>query len=376
MSIEHVVVRPNEVDLRRRFKVWGGALSIDPRSIRTHKELHFFYDPVTKLRLVIGIYNECYPAALGGIRMNLYEDRFGPITDVLRLSEGMWNKAVISEVEFDGAKAVIWNDPFTEKTPELLHAVGDCIESLSGRYVGGEDLHMYQGDCLTVSERTSHIGGTTSGGKDRVSPDTAYGVVQSILATTEFLRLGRQLGDMAFAVQGAGKVGYHVIKRLVDHGARVFVTEMPDANSWAKAERVKREFGAILIRDLDQFYSLPIDGFIPCAVGGILNSTTISKLRVKFVVGSANNQLLAPEHGVMLHRKGVLYGVDYIANCGGLVHLAHENDGSSDAQVHEHIARIAYTKMLNVYERSSARSLPPAMIAAQMIAERVATLGS
>ena len=35
--------------------------------------------------------------------------------------------------------------------------------------------------------------------------------------------------------------------------------------------------------------------------------------------GSANNQLAEPRHGDELHRRGVLYAPDYIANAGGTV---------------------------------------------------------
>ncbi|HSE35457.1 MAG TPA: Glu/Leu/Phe/Val dehydrogenase dimerization domain-containing protein [Candidatus Paceibacterota bacterium] len=370
MTIEHIRIRTKEIGAKKRVKVWNRTLTLDLAKVRTHDELNFFFDPATGMRLVIAIYNTHYPQALGGMRMHVYPDRMGPVTDVLRLSEGMWHKALMAEVEFDGAKSVINNDPFTEKSPALLAAVGDCIEMLAGRYVGGEDLHMYQKDCLAVAERTTHVGGTTSGGADLVSPDTAYGVVQAILATSEFLREGRQLGDMSFAVQGAGKVGYHVIERLVLHGARVYVSEVADANNWSKAERVAREFGAIPVRDLDEFYRLPVDGFVPCAVGGILNDKTIDLLRAKFVVGSANNQLLAPEHGALLHRKGILYGIDFVANAGGLIHLAHEKDESSEVEVREHIARITHGKMLAIYEHAASNNIPTTVAATRFLAKR------
>lgn len=369
MAMEHIRIRPKESDVPKRIRVWKRSRTLDISKVRTHDELDFFFDPSTGLRFVVAIYNTHYPQALGGMRMNVYKDRLGPITDVLRLSEGMWHKALMAEVEFDGAKSVINNDPFTEKTPELLAAVGECIEMLGGRYVGGEDMHMSQRDCLAVAARTAHVGGTTSGGADLVSPDTAYGVVQAIVATSEFLREGRQLGDMSFAVQGAGKVGYHVIERLAKRGARVYVSEVADAQNWPKAERVAREFGAIPIKDLDDFYRLPVDGFVPCAVGGILNDHTIPLLRAKFVVGSANNQLLAPEHGAALHAKGILYGIDFVANAGGLIHLAHEKDGSTETQVREHIARITHGKMLAIYEYAVMHHCPTSAAVAAFLAK-------
>ena len=57
----------------------------------------------------------------------------------------------------------------------------------------------------------------------------------------------------------------------------------------------------------EEIYQANADIFIPCAMGGIINSETIEQLRVKAVVGSANNQLLEVNHGQSLKEKGILF---------------------------------------------------------------------
>jgi len=66
------------------------------------------------------------------------------------------------------------------------------------------------------------------------------------------------------------------------------------------------------------------DIFSPCAMGAVLDATTIAELRCAAVVGSANNQLADPEGATLLAKAGVTYVTDYVANAGGLINIADE----------------------------------------------------
>jgi len=66
------------------------------------------------------------------------------------------------------------------------------------------------------------------------------------------------------------------------------------------------------------------DVFSPCAMGGIINSNSISTLKCKAIAGCANNQLLDKSDGELLHEKNILFAPDFIVNGGGLINVSFE----------------------------------------------------
>jgi leucine dehydrogenase len=46
-----------------------------------------------------------------------------------------------------------------------------------------------------------------------------------------------------------------------------------------------------------EIYRIRADIFAPCALGGVINKSTVPQLEVEMVVGAANNQLLEPRNG-------------------------------------------------------------------------------
>ena len=77
----------------------------------------------------------------------------------------------------------------------------------------------------------------------------------------------------------------------------------------------------------DEIYDVECDIFAPCALGGVINPNTITRLKCKVVAGGANNQLLAETDGEELHRLGIVYGPDYILNSGGIINVETEITG-------------------------------------------------
>jgi leucine dehydrogenase len=54
------------------------------------------------------------------------------------------------------------------------------------------------------------------------------------------------------------------------------------------------------------------------ALGGTLNSATILRLKARVVAGGANNQFQSASDGDTLHRRGIMYAPDYVANAAGV----------------------------------------------------------
>ena len=92
-------------------------------------------------------------------------------------------------------------------------------------------------------------------------------------------------------------------------------------------EAVARRTGATIVAP-DAIYDAEADIFSPCALGAIVNEKTLDRFRVKAIAGGANNQLVMPEMGELLRRKGILYAPDYVINGGGIINVAAEISGN------------------------------------------------
>jgi leucine dehydrogenase len=125
------------------------------------------------------------------------------------------------------------------------------------------------------------------------------------------------------AVQGVGKVGYPLVKLLVEEGGANVIVSDADVDTLARAVR---DFGVQSV-SADRIHAVDCDVFAPCALGGIINDETIPQLRCRVVAGSANNQLERPEHGKKLAELGILYAPDFVVNAGGLINVADELRG-------------------------------------------------
>ena len=97
----------------------------------------------------------------------------------------------------------------------------------------------------------------------------------------------------------------------------------------AKLQRVVDEFHAKTASPRDIVFA-DVDVLAPCALGNVLTSATIPKLRAKVIAGAANNQLATEDDGVRLTEHGILYAPDYVINAGGIINVAHEYLGNGD----------------------------------------------
>jgi leucine dehydrogenase len=140
---------------------------------------------------------------------------------------------------------------------------------------------------------------------------------------------------VSYAVQGAGQVGYHLIKRLRSTGAKVFVTDINEE----RVEQVVDECGAEAV-PMSQIYDVDADVFSPCALGAVINEDTLPRLRCQIVAGGANHQLESEELGTELERRGILYAPDYAINAGGLINSAVELEGYDEERAVRSVARI------------------------------------
>jgi leucine dehydrogenase len=302
----------------------SGSGSVFDR-LGAHEQVVYFSDAASGLRAIVAIHSTELGPALGGTRFYPYPSEDAALRDVLRLSLGMTYKAAAAGLDLGGGKAVILGDPRRAKSEELLRVYGRFVESLGGRYITAEDVGTSREDMDVIRRETRFVTGIspTLGGSGDPSQLTAYGVYLAMLACAEEAWQEHSLHGRRIAVQGVGKVGYSLVKLLVeDGGAQVIVSDV-DVDSVARAVR---DFG-VGTAPPDAIHEVECDIFSPCAMGGVINDETLRQLRCRVVAGSANNQLARPQHGEALAESGIVYAPDFVANAGGLINVADEMQG-------------------------------------------------
>ena len=325
-------------------------------------------DAGSGLSAIIAIHNDNRGPAIGGCRMRPYASFDEAMTDVLRLSRGMTYKTAIAGIPYGGGKAVVIADPGTQKSAALLHAMGDFVESLGGRYITSFDAGTSLADVATIGERTAHVGGTLAEAGD-ASGSTARGVFECIKVAVERAFGSPGLGGVKVAVQGVGNVGGRVAAMLADAGAELVLADV-DA---AAVARVADRLGARVVPTGD-IHGAPVDVFSPCALGGVLSERSIPEIRARIVTGGANNQLAVPDDDSRLAARGILYCPDYLANAGGIIDLHYQRAGWSRAAVDAHVDSLGDT-FREVLDRAARSGRGTGAIADEIAEERFGATG-
>ncbi|MBA4503716.1 Glu/Leu/Phe/Val family dehydrogenase [Marinobacterium marinum] len=336
-----------------------------------HEQVCFFTDPKTGLKAIVAIHNSSRGPALGGCRMFPYASDEEALRDVLRLSRGMTYKSALANLDLGGGKSVIIGDPRQHKTEALMEAMGRCLEQLGGRYIAAEDSGTSVVDLQIMGRHTTQVAGTSEhpGFDGRPSngdpsPVTAYGVFVGLKAAVRH-KLGRNdLAGLTVAVQGIGNVGYRLARHLHEAGAKLWVYDIHQD----QMDRAVQEFGATPV-SADDILTLPVDVVAPCALGAVLNDTSIPKLQAKVVAGAANNQLERPDHDALLMQHGILYAPDFVLNAGGIIDVFHSRTDYEPDRVRAHVDSIDAT-LSEIFTRSDRDGRPTGVIANELAEER------
>ena len=335
-----------------------------------HEAIHFMADPDTGLAAIIAVHSTALGPGAGGCRRWKYASEADAITDVLRLSRGMTYKNAIAGLPFGGAKSVILARDDAPKSEALFRAFGRAIDSLGGQYVTAEDVGITVEDMRAVREETRFVSGlpqTGDGAGGDPSPRTAYGVCLGIRAAVA-ARLGKNdLEGVRVAVQGVGNVGRHLCELLSETGAKLVVADVNREN----LERVAGIGGVEVVSPRDILYA-DVDVLAPCALGNILNTQSIPRIRAKVIAGGANNPLSTPADGERLMHRGILFAPDYVINAGGVISVAHEFLGhNSEELVRREIEKIPQ-RLTAIFEEAEQRQLPTNAVADELARRIVA----
>lgn len=336
-----------------------------------HEQVLFCKDKTSGLEAVIAVHNTNLGPALGGCRMWQYTDSADALNDVLRLSKGMTYKAAMANLKLGGGKSVIMGNPYADKTPEMMAAMGRFINAAQGAYITAEDSGISLDDLNIMSQHTKFVSGTHSrysfhGGPadGNPAPATAYGVYVGLKATVKH-KLNTDLNGLRVAIQGLGHVGFRLAQHLKAEGAEIVVTDIYEH----QLKRAQEELGATIVSP-EEIMTVDADVLAPCALGAVLNERTIPKLKCKVVAGAANNQLAKEEHGYLIKEAGILYAPDYVINAGGVIDIYHQKmDHSSASALKAHLEGIGDT-LSQIYQRADTEDKPTNLISNVIAKER------
>ncbi len=335
-----------------------------------HEQLLFTREDSVGYYGIIAIHDTTLGPALGGCRFWNYASEEEALVDVLRLSLGMTYKAAVAGLNLGGGKSVIIGDPETQRREMIFRAHGRAVETLKGRYITAEDVGTSVEDMDYVHMETENVVGIAGRSGDP-SPVTAYGTYRGMKACVFELYGDDSLKGKTVTVQGVGHVGYYLCENLAGEGANLVVSDIHQD----KVARCVEDFGAEAV-GADEICDVDADIFAPCALGAIVNSETIPRLKVKIIAGAANNQLATKEDAKAVQDRGILYAPDYVINAGGLINVYSELADWSTERSKRKASEIYHT-LLEVFELAREEKLTTAEAAdriAQRRIERVGTL--
>lgn len=334
-----------------------------------HEQVVFCQDAETGLKAIIAIHDTTLGPALGGCRFWDYQSEEEALFDVLRLSRGMTYKAAVAGLPLGGGKSVLIGNAQKLRSPALFKRFGLFVQGLNGRYITAEDVNCRVEDMNYVAQETAYVTGVTAraGGSGDPSPITALGIFSGIKAAAKFRLQRDSLQGLKVAIQGCGAVGSHLAQLLHTAGASLVLADI----NQAAVQELSQQLGATVV-STDTIHSQQVDIFAPCALGAILNDTTIPAIKAPVIAGGANNQLLdETKHMQQLQERNILYAPDYVINAGGLINVCHELKGYQ-AEAAKTEARKIYDTLLGIFADAEKRGITTLAASNALAEQRIA----
>lgn len=333
-----------------------------------HEQVIFVNDQAAGLQGIIAIHNTALGPAAGGCRMQPYKSTNEALYDVLRLSKGMTLKSSVAGLPLGGGKCVVIADPNSPDKEAKLKAMGKHVQRLKGNFWTAIDVGVGPEDADIMAKHCDYIFARASEYPDNFNPShfTALGGFHGIRAVAHHLQGTDDLKGIHVAIQGIGATGAELTRHLVDYGAEVTIA---DVNKDAVSQIVDQY--PVKAVDPNLIHTLAVDVFAPCALGAVLNDSTIPELKARAVCGLANNQLERPDHGQQLFDRNIVYVPDFVVNAGGMMGASTIIFSKPDQKKALTSIEGLFATIRTILERSRNDGKRPEIIAEKMAAERI-----
>ncbi|MFX0070142.1 MAG: Glu/Leu/Phe/Val dehydrogenase [Candidatus Hermodarchaeota archaeon] len=276
--------------------------------------------------------------------------RFAPdvnLDEVKALAMWMTWKCSILNLPFGGAKGGICVDPTVLSKKEL--------ERLTRRYTAeiiniiGPDIDVPAPDMNTNSQTMAWMMDTFSMNKGRTIPGVVTGKPieiggsvgrQGATGTGMFFvlealckKLEYDLKSMRVAIQGFGKVGSVIAKKLYDFGCKIIAIMELEGGiysenglninqliQWKIQNKLLKDYKEDSIKVIntnDEFFKIDCDILVPAATENQITESNAPSISCKIILEGANGPT-TPRADKILDKKGILIIPDILANSGGV----------------------------------------------------------
>lgn len=288
-----------------------------------HEGIFVVQDAESGLRGFIALHNTTLGSGLGGCRMMHYPTEAAALTDVLKLSEAMTYKNALAGLPYGGGKGVMWLQEGQSKTPAMVRAMGKAIGLLRGSYYTATDIGSTSADMALMKELTPYVSALPpeKGGLGDSAILTGLGVYQGIKSAVAYQLKQESLEGLTIAIQGAGKVAYHLLTHLQkEAGVNVIL-----ADTYAPAvQRCVELMPHIQVVEPSEIWKVKADVLSPNAIGGTITEDVLQQTSARVIAGGANNPLAERALAKQMKSHGILFAPDFAINSGGVIVLATE----------------------------------------------------
>jgi glutamate dehydrogenase/leucine dehydrogenase len=336
-----------------------------------HERIVIRQDPRTGMRFIVAVHSTVLGPALGGLRLKRYPGGLTEaLADVMGLARTMTLKASAAGLTLGGGKAVMIDDGTSDLRDERLIEAAGVVDELGGAYITAEDIGTTTADMDLMALHTPFVVGRSveQGGGGDPSPVTAETVFRAIRCGLRAVTGSDDLTERRVGIVGLGKVGYSLATRLTKAGAHVVACDLDPA----RTERFSTELGGAVAPSAEALLGMSMDVLAPCAAGGMIDDALAQSIDCGVVAGAANNPLTNRDVARALARRGILYAPDFLANCGGLIHVAREWYGDCGPDEIELLDR-AEESLDRAIATAAVEDSTPVEVAERQALERVAS---
>lgn len=345
-------------------------ICFNPRQ-RIDCRVQMFRQPDAGIERCVGVVVASpFPFGLGGTRQSRWDSDAAMLEDCMLLALGMKYKSLFHRLPYGGAKCCVELIPGADETAAYT-AIGEWVRDAWTNLLTTEDLGTSpEKVALMYRVAPDRILGrpVNAGGSGDPSPYTARGVWQAIktVAKHVFGRGDRSVAGLTIFIKGVGHVGSAVAHLLLEDGARLVLQDVYEPHLQPFLGRP----GVTTVAP----GQLPAqaDIFCPCAKGGDVGED-FHIPGVRAIVGAANNQLQRDEVAAVLHRRGILYVPDWVANGGGLISVVAEHQRQSREWAMERALQIG-ERLNELLTQAARRQAPPLTVAYEMCDQMSASL--
>jgi valine dehydrogenase (NAD+) len=340
-----------------------------PMADDDHEQIVIRQDKDTGLRFIVAVHSTVLGPALGGMRLKRYPGGLREaLEDVMGLARTMTLKASAAGLDLGGGKAVMIDDGLPHMRTARLEAAARVIDGLDGAYITAEDIGTSTADMDHMAQFTRFVVGqsVSNGGGGDPSPGTAETVFQAMRRGLDAATGSGDFDGRRVGVVGLGKVGSALAAKLADAGAHVIGCDL-DAS---RCNCLATDRGIEVAPSAEAILAGELDVLAPCAAGGLIDDALARSIDCRVVAGAANNPLTDRGVARTLMEREIVYVPDFLANCGGLIHVSMEWYGEHGASEADLIAG-AMERLDSALETAEADGVTPIDVAEQQALERV-----